>query len=195
VPLLLPLLLLLLLLVLAVDGGRRVLERRARLKLADVSLEWARVADAVGGLEVQWSAAGRPVLRGRRDGRVVEIRNDIDLGVGFSGRLGLLSEVSEGAPRFAIWTGPAPRWFGELLGAPRPYAGTETHDLYTRSEAGAWWVAPALREALLALPAGCLLSQRGRLTVLFDDFDAETVRAALQIPATLREASKRPTLH
>lgn len=180
-------------------------DRRGRDRLADESLRWAQVADQVGGLEVEWDAQGRPRLVGTREGVRVTLSKDNDLGVGFHDRLGMrctLPELGARPATVALWTGPAPDYFEELLGPPRPLRlahldGVSTHDLYTRAEGSGsdWWQDPELRERLVGLPGGCLWFERGSLVVLFDRLDAESVRLALEVPSTLRRATRRPTLH
>ncbi|MGF1468726.1 MAG: hypothetical protein ACFCGT_21580 [Sandaracinaceae bacterium] len=159
------------------------------------------VADEVGGLEVVATAAGWPRLRGRVDGVEVEIDDDNHLGRGSSGLLGLRCRLPEleGTADVALWLGPAPAFFADLLGPPKSLGDRdlELYDLFTRAEGGGsdWWQDVVLLETLRTLPGGRVWKRDDQLLVLFDHLEADVVRSVLTVPGLLRHAASRPTLH
>lgn len=157
------------------------------------------IAQQVPGLTVVTDENGWPSLHGLVDGVAIEIDHANHIARGMEAMLGMRCNLveAEHAPNAALWIGEVEA-LRRQFGRPRPSGDRHgIFEVYTRVEPSAsdWWQEPELHEALVALPGGGLLLVEGKLTVVFSNLDAESVRAAMAIPGHIRRGVQRVTIH
>lgn len=162
-------------------------------------LLYESIANEVGGLAVTRSEDGWPSLHGMVDGVEVEIDHDNHPAQGFEAMLGMRCKIPEAsrAPNGALWIGGVPALHTQY-GRPRAVGDADgLYEIHTRAEPSAsdWWAEPELHAVLTELPGAGVILYEGQLTVIFSDFDAESVRTAMRVPSVIRQGVRRVTLH
>lgn len=162
-------------------------------------LLYETIANEVGGLVVARSEDGWPSLHGVADGVEVEIDHDNHPAQGFEAMLGMRCNIPEasGAPNGALWIGGVPALHTQY-GRPRAVGDADgLYEIHTRAEPSAsdWWQEPELHAVLTELPGAGVILYEGQLTVLFSDFDGESIRTAMRVPGVIRQGVRRVTLH
>lgn len=157
------------------------------------------VADEVGGLTVVADDEGWPRLSGMAAGVPVEIDANNRVGAGREALLGLRCYLPAAfhAPDAAVWIGEVPALHTEF-GRPRPLGDPDgLFEVHTRVEPSGsdWWTEPDLQDALLSLQGAGILLVEGKLTVVFAELDAHSVRTVLSIPEMIQRGVSRVTLH